>query len=68
MRPGSRLQLFGEEDLPAFSPLPSEPFETEAWISCRVHPDYYITNKHTAFIRIPLFFGNNNLILEFIAP
>ena len=45
-RPGSRHQIFEEEDRPALSPLPSEPFETEAWISCRVHPDYHIAIGH----------------------
>lgn len=45
-RPGSRHQVFEEEDRPALSPLPSEPFETEAWISCRVHPDYHIAIGH----------------------
>lgn len=45
-RPGTRLQVFEEEDRPALAPLPSEPFETEAWITCRVHPDYHIATDH----------------------
>ena len=42
-RPNSRMVVFGEEDRPALGALPSEPFETEEWIVCRVHPDYHIS-------------------------
>jgi len=45
-RLGTRQKVFEEEDRPALSPLPSEPFETDDWISCRVHPDYHIAIKH----------------------
>ena len=41
-RTDSRWTIFSEEDQPALQPLPTEPFETEDWKSCRVHLDYHI--------------------------
>ena len=45
-RTDSRWTIFSEEDRPALGPLPTEPFETENWVTCSVYLDYHIALDH----------------------